>query len=181
MRFYSGFSLRNEISFFERFITYSDFCVAGFSYGAIRAFEIAYDDIKNSKRVDTLQLFSPAFFQTLDKKFHKLQMLGYMKNKESYLDEFLTTCFLPLDICKVERIETTKEQLVELLEYEWIVDKFVFLQNAGVKIEVYLGGNDKVIDVNNAKEFFLQVADVSYIKGANHFLQEPYNKFEGFR
>ena len=36
---------------------------------------------------------------------------------------------------------------------------------------VYLGGEDKIIDVEAAREFFLHVATVTYIKNANHFLQ----------
>jgi hypothetical protein len=40
----------------------------------------------------------------------------------------------------------------------------------GINIEVYLGGEDKIIDVTGAREFFLEVATVTYIKDANHFL-----------
>jgi hypothetical protein len=36
---------------------------------------------------------------------------------------------------------------------------------------VYLGSEDKIIDVAGAKEFFLPYATTYVINGANHFLQ----------
>jgi len=48
---------------------------------------------------------------------------------------------------------------------------FIDLTNKGVKIEVYLGGADKIIDVQSAREFFTQVSTLTFIKEANHFLQ----------
>ena len=66
---------------------------------------------------------------------------------------------------------TDEEELKELLEYEWSMHMFRTLQKKGVKIEVYLGGKDKIIDAKGAYDFFLDVATVTYIKDANHFLQ----------
>ena len=63
MQFFSGFSLQNDEKFFREFIQESDFCVCGFSYGAIKAFEYTQQLLEEGKRVDTLQLFSPAFFK----------------------------------------------------------------------------------------------------------------------
>ncbi len=37
MIFYSGFSLTNDVHFFDKFLEKSDYTVAGFSYGAIKA------------------------------------------------------------------------------------------------------------------------------------------------
>jgi hypothetical protein len=71
VHFYSGFSLKDDISFFKEYIKVSDFNVAGFSYGAIKALLHVRD---TKQRVDTLQLFSPAFFQTKPEKFRRLQM-----------------------------------------------------------------------------------------------------------
>jgi hypothetical protein len=42
----------------------------------------------------------------------------------------------------------------------------------GVRIEVYLGLDDQVIDVEGAREFFLPYATVTSIRRGNHFLQE---------
>jgi hypothetical protein len=63
------------------------------------------------------------------------------------------------------------EELDELLNYEWDIYELNRLAQKGVKIEVYLGSEDKIIDVESARELFLQVSTVTYIKNANHFLQ----------
>nr|WP_275856258.1 hypothetical protein [Sulfurimonas sp. MAG313] len=65
MKFYSGFSLSNDEILFKDYLKYSDYTVAGFSYGAIKAFEMA---LTSKTRIDTLQLFSPAFFQEKKRK-----------------------------------------------------------------------------------------------------------------
>lgn len=170
MKFYSGFSLKNEQHWFKEYINPSHYCVCGFSYGAIKAFKHTKEQLKLGKRVDTLQLFSPAFFQTKEKKFMKLQLLGYKKNRDLYLNEFIKSCFLPHLEKSIEYDKNSVEELNELLNYEWDVEELKNLAKNGVKIEVYLGSEDKIIDVGSAREFFLQVATVTYIKNANHFL-----------
>ena len=77
MRFYSGFSLSNDKQLFEPYLKESEFCVAGFSYGAIKAFN---DTLNSKTRVDTLQLFSPAFFQDKNEKFKRMQMMYINKD-----------------------------------------------------------------------------------------------------
>ncbi|MFA5453865.1 MAG: pimelyl-ACP methyl ester esterase BioV [Sulfurimonas sp.] len=170
MKFYSGFSLKNEEHFFSDYINRSDYSVCGFSYGAIKAFEDVKEQLELKKRVDTLQLISPAFFQTKDEKFKKLQLLGYKKSRDAYLKEFMASCFLPYEKMVVEQSQNSAEELEELLNYMWEMDELKSIANRGVKIEVYLGGKDRIIDVKSAKEFFLEVATVTYIKDANHFL-----------
>jgi hypothetical protein len=171
MKFYSGFSLQNEQGYFEPFVDKSDFCVAGFSYGAIKAFASVEDALAKGLRVDRLQLFSPPFFQTKSEKFKRLQLMGYTRNTQEYLDAFLHLCFLPYSVQSVQQVTPSKEELEELLYYEWDKKALQKLQNQGVAIEVYLGGEDKIIDPNKAKEFFIDVATVTFIKEANHFLQ----------
>lgn len=170
MKFFSGFSLKNEANFFDAYMYKSDFSVCGFSYGAIKAFEYAHKQLQEGKRVDTLQLFSPAFFQSKDEKFKRLQVMAYRKNEDVYLEQFINTCFLPYERKSVERSVTVLEELEELLDYEWNVSALSALCEKGVKIEVYLGGKDQIVEVKAAKEFFLDVATVTYIKEANHFL-----------
>ena len=170
MKFYSGFSLKNEKYLFKEYIKDSTYTIAGFSYGAISALHETLKNIKSSKRVDTLQLFSPAFFQTKDKKFKRLQLMSYKKNQDIYLREFMNGCFEPYEKKIVEHRETSIDELKELLEYEWLVDDFKFIENAGVKIEVYLGSKDMIIDVNGARDFFKNLSTLTYIKDANHFL-----------
>ena len=52
MTYFSGFCLHDEEALFERFLMRNDFCVAGFSYGAIKALNYA---LTSQKRIDTLQ------------------------------------------------------------------------------------------------------------------------------
>lgn len=44
------------------------------------------------------------------------------------------------------------------------------LLDKGIKIEVYLGGVDKIIDSSKAREFFKNFATVYYIKEKGHLL-----------
>ena len=171
MRFFSGFSLKNEEYLFDKYIKKSDYSICGFSYGAITAFKTTLEMLKAGKRVDTLQLFSPAFFQNRDEKFKRLQLMSYKKNRSAYMEQFIASCFLPYNEKIIERKETTKEELKELLNYEWSLNDLKNIEDSGVKIEVYLGGEDNIIDVKAAKEFFLNISTTTYIKNANHFLQ----------
>lgn len=171
MQFFSGFSLQNDEKFFRKFIKESDFCVCGFSYGAIKAFEYTQQLLNEGKRVDTLQLFSPAFFQSRDVKFKRLQTMSFKRSADAYIEQFIASCFLPYGVGDVELVEGSMEELNELLNYVWDKNALKELVSKGVVIEVYLGGEDRIIDVNAAREFFLEVATVTYIKEANHFLQ----------
>ena len=170
MKFYSGFSLKNEEHYLKEYMEYSDYSVCGFSYGAIKAVEFVKNQLGYAKRIDTLQLFSPAFFQTKEEKFKKLQLYGYKKNRDNYLNEFINLCFLPHEKKIVQHVKESVEELEELLYFKWDSDELKKIAQQGVKIEVYLGSEDKIIDVDGAREFFLHVATVTYIKKANHFL-----------
>lgn len=169
MRFYSGFSLSNDEQLFEPYLKKSEYCVAGFSYGAIKAFK----DVLDSKvRVDTLQLFSPAFFQDKDEKFKRMQMMYIRKDKQAYLDNFLHSCFAPANVDnRVLLKEGGDEELDELLHYKWKVEELKALYDRGVEIEVYIGSEDKIIDTEKAKEFFLPYATTYMINHVGHTLQ----------
>ena len=171
MNFYSGFSLKDDNSFFKEYRDDTLYSISGFSYGAILAFKEVQKRLQENKRVDKLQLFSPAFFQTKTTKFKKLQMLGFTKDKENYIEKFLQLCFAPYSMDSVTLGDPTKEQLEELLYYEWSGAELLELEEQGVVIEVYLGGQDAIIDVKSAREFFVEFSTVTYIKDANHFLQ----------
>ncbi len=168
MVYYSGFSLKDDSSFFEKYLKQSDYNVAGFSYGAIKAFEYI---LTCKERIDTLQLFSPAFFQTKPKTFKRAQMMAYKKDKEKYLSQFIQGCFEPNELKKTLHVSTQESELEELLHYEWDAQKLKSIKESGVQIEVYLGSEDKIIDAQGAKEFFLPYATTYFINGANHFLQ----------
>lgn len=169
MKFYSGFSLSKDKQLFEPYLKDSQYCIAGFSYGAIKAFEEA----KNSKkRIDTLQLFSPAFFQNKSQKFIRTQNMYFSKDKAAYLENFLSACFLPAEVdANVEREEGSAEDLEELLSFVWMAEELKALQDRGIEIEVYLGSEDKIIDAQAAKEFFLPYATTYMINHAGHTLE----------
>lgn len=171
MKFYSGFSFSHEEELFSSLIKESEYTVCGFSYGAIKAFEHVQESLKNTKRVDTLQLFSPAFFQTKSDKFKRLQTLSYSKSNEKYLKQFRESCFSPYEMQELKYAQTSLEDLKKLLEYEWDLEALKQLESKGVIIEVYLGSEDAIIDVAAAQEVFLETATVTYIKNANHCLQ----------
>ena len=86
------------------------------------------------------------------------------------MKNFESVCFAPYQSKIVSRAANTYEQLQELLEYVWSEDDFIYLERKGVSVEVYLGGEDAIIDVNGAYEFFQKHATLHYIKTANHFL-----------
>ena len=171
MKYYSGFSLKNDSSYFKEYLNSTEYTVAGFSYGAIKAFEEAYTLVMSGKRVERLQLLSPAFFQTKSEKFKRMQLMGYKRSSTAYLSAFIASCFAPYEKESLEHCEQSADELEELLNYKWNREKLHELENRGVKIEVYLGEKDSVIDVLGAKELFLEVSTVTYIKDANHFLQ----------
>ena len=169
MRFYSGFALSGDQHFFDPYLKHSAFTVAGFSYGAIKAAQYARD---THGRIDTLQLFSPAFFQTKKESFRRLQMGGYFKDSERYLENFLTSCFAPLPKSLIRLGDNSAQGLEELLYFEWTSELMESICSKGIRIEVYLGLDDQVIDVEGAREFFLPYATVISIRRGNHFLQE---------
>lgn len=168
MKFYSGFSLSNDKQLFSEFLKESDYTLAGFSYGAIKAFKEA---LASDKRIDTLQLFSPAFFQDKTEKFIRMQNMYFAKDKEAYSKNFHTSIFAPFNINKdVDLVDGRAEELEELLGFVWKKDELKALQDRGIQIEVYLGSEDKIINAYNAKEFFLAYADTYMINGAGHTL-----------
>ena len=95
----------------------------------------------------------------------------FKKDTNAYCQSFLENVIFPtnLDISKYFKFGTI-EQLEELLYYEWSEEKLQKLLNKGTKIEVYLGGVDKIIDSSKAKEFFKNFATVYYIKEKGHLL-----------
>ena len=169
MEFFSGFCLRDESELFSEFLTFSNYEVAGFSYGAIKAFEYS---LKTKKRVDTLTLLSPAFFMDRDKKFKRLQLLHFKRDKKSYIKNFLENCSYPSKVELSKYLhEDSYEDLESLLNYEWREDDFLKLK--GIDIKVYLAEDDKIINSKKAMDFFKKVARVYYIKGRGHILCKP--------
>lgn len=166
--YFSGFCFFDESELFDEYLIRNDFTICGFSYGAIKAFE---EVLNSQNRVDKLQLFSPAFFQTQDDKFKRTQVMYFKKDAKTYCEGFLQNVVYPssLDISKYFKLGTAQE-LQELLYYEWSEEKLQEVLLKGTKIEVYLGAVDKIVDSKKAKEFFEKFATVYYIKEKGHLL-----------
>ncbi len=169
MRYYSGFCLQNEQELFNENIIKSDFCISGFSYGAIKAVEYA---LNSDERIDKLQLFSPAFFNNKDDKYKRMQLMFFTKDKTSYINNFLQNVAYPKELdLSLYLHEGTFDELKELLYYEWKRDAIQSLINKGIFIEVYLGADDKIIDSALARNFFKDCGcEVYFIKNRGHIL-----------
>ncbi|HQS66104.1 MAG TPA: pimelyl-ACP methyl ester esterase BioV [Sulfuricurvum sp.] len=169
MTFYSGFSLTNDKHFFDAYISHSDYTVAGFSYGAIKA---ALHAVNTNSRIDTLQLFSPAFFQNTKSSFQRLQLASFFSDPENYCKRFIQGCFAPGEIQDVDVNIGTIEELNELLKFVWDESLVQKILDKGIRIEVYVGLKDRIVNAAEARDFFLNYATVTSLPNANHFLQE---------
>lgn len=166
--YFSGFCFHNESELFKEYLQLNDFSVAGFSYGAQKAFEFA---LASTQRIDTLQLFSPAFFQDKDEKYKRMQLMFFKKDATTYCENFLKNSAFPkTKELKAYFREGNYEELDALLNYVWDEKKLENLLQKGTKIEVFLGVEDKIIDSKKAYEFFKNYATVYYIKEVGHIL-----------
>jgi len=168
MVYFNGFSLQNDHEHFKNYLVDSDLCVAGFSYGAQKAFEY----VCNSKeRIDRLILLSPAFFQTKKQSFIRTQLRYFEAGKDAYVDQFLLNTAFPASIDLKEYLKTgSKEELEALLTYQWDEEKIKKVQEKGTVIEVFLGGKDKIIDAEEAFDFFAPLVTSYYMKDLGHLL-----------
>ena len=168
MLYFSGFSLSGEELFFGDYLVRSEQCVAGFSYGAQKAFEHVY---VTQKRVDRLILLSPAFFQTQKPSFIRMQLRYFEAGKKAYVKQFLENAAFPSTKDLTPVLQTgTKEELEALLTYRWNAEKIEEITKRGTIIEVFLGAEDKIIDSASAFYFFREYATTYWIKGAGHLL-----------
>jgi len=169
MHYFNGFSLKNEEDLFSDYLIQSDYCVAGFSYGAQKAFEYAST---TDKRIDRLILLSPAFFQMQQKSFIRMQLHYFKADKEAYIGQFLKNAAYPssMDLTPFLHLES-KEALESLLTYQWEKQKIEALQKKGISIEVFLGAKDRILDAKEVFGFFSEVATCYYLKDGGHLLQ----------
>ena len=165
--YFSGFSLQNEQELFNQYIEKSDFTVSGFSYGAINAFEYV---LTTNKRVDKLQLFSPAYFNDKDKKYKRMQLMYFKKDASTYTDNFLQNSGFSQGQRSKYFNMGTYEELEQLLNYEWTASKLERILEKNITVEVFLGSEDKIIDSSEALEFFRKFSEVYYIKNKGHIL-----------
>lgn len=147
----------------------SDYCVAGFSYGAQQAFEYVY---QSKVRIDRLILLSPAFFQTEKTSFIRTQLRYFDAGKEAYVKQFLANAAYPSNVDLSEYLDVgTKEELEALLSYTWDQKKIQEVLDRGTTIEVFLGSEDKIIDAEKAFDFFRPLTTTYLMKSVGHVLQ----------
>ena len=168
MKYFNGFSLQNEKELFAPYIMQSDYCVAGFSYGAQQAFEYVYHA---KERIDRLILLSPAFFQTEKPSFIRTQLRYFEAGQEAYVKQFLANVTYPssLDLSSYLKVGT-KEELEALLSYTWDNKKIQEVLNRGTTIEVFFGQDDKIIDAQKAFDFFAPLTTTYFMKSVGHLL-----------
>jgi len=173
MRFFSGFGFKNEKPLFKEFLEEGEFNLAGFSYGAQKAFKEALNSLKEGKRVGKLQLLSPAFFNSLPPEVKKKELLSFTKNPQVYLRFFYKKALYPALELNISPFKDTPSlaQLKELLFFEWKKEELEELKDNGVELEVFLGEFDKIIKPLEAYEFFKPFGVVYYMKGVGHLLR----------
>jgi len=166
MKYFNGFALSNEERFFKEQLIESDYTVAGFSYGAQKAFEYVYN---STERIDRLILLSPAFFQNHKKSFIRTQLRYYKADEQAYTEQFLQNVAYPSNIDLKEHLSSGSiEELEELLSYVWDKEKIKELVKRGVTIEIFMGAEDKIVDAQKSFEFFSELVIVYFVKGVGH-------------
>ncbi len=170
MVYFNGFALKNEEIFFDFWLKdQSYFSIAGFSYGAIKAFKYA---LESNKRVDRLIFLSPAFFQDLPKDFKLKEIENFKRSKEVYLKRFLRNVAYPLNINLKDYFrEPSINELEELLFFRWEKEKLKELKDRGIIIEVIVGEKDKIVSSKRVIEFFEDIAKIYIIKEGGHLLK----------
>jgi len=170
MIWYSGFGFHNEQALFTPYLSQAPFSVAGFSYGAIKAFEYA---LTSHERVEKLILISPAFFNDQSQKFKRLQTLFLKKDPTAYHTTFMKNVLYPAteggEYCQSEMRE---EDLYALLHYEWCATALKTLKARHITVEVHLGAEDKIINFEAAKAFFAPHATLFIHRTKGHLLKD---------
>ncbi|WP_104690696.1 pimelyl-ACP methyl ester esterase BioV [Helicobacter heilmannii] len=176
MLYFSGFGFRGEQSLFSWILKdVGAYDIAGFSYGALKALERAYEKVKESQRVQKLLLISPCMLASKPPAFKRLQVLGYKKDPQGYMHTFLKNIGWADVLAKDPSFKNcthlgSAKDLEELLYAPLDAQKLAFLQAGGVQIEVFLGLADPLLEPKEALEFFKPYACVWQFKGVGHFL-----------
>ena len=169
MVYFNGFSLHNEETLFSDYCIESKYAVAGFSYGAQKAFEYVY---KSKERIEKLVLFSPAFFQTEKSSFTRTQLHYFKADQNAYVKQFLKNVSYPSSMDLKDYLQPgTKEDLEKLLSYTWERSKIEEVLKRGTSIEVFLGEKDKIISWQDALDFFTPLVTVYTMKNRGHLLK----------
>lgn len=141
--------------------------VAGFSYGSIAAtrYALAHEDVKR------LILLSPAYYTHKDDEFRSVQLTAFEADSDLYALKLLKKSGLSAEDGAKYGQQGTKEQLRELLYFDWNMAGLDELVQRGVSIEVFIGDNDRVVEPLVSKEFFEKFAKVYMLENKNHVLR----------
>lgn len=169
MKYFNGFCLEGEEIFFKEYLTDSAYTVAGFSYGAQKAFEYVCEI---EQRVDRLILISPAFFQNHKKSFIKTQLRYFKADEVSYKENFLNNVVYPSTLSLDSYLaEGSYNELEALLSYVWDEDKIKKMISKGIIIEVFMGLEDKIVDAQKSHEFFSKLVPIYAFKDRGHLIK----------
>jgi len=165
--FYSGFCLEGEEALFHEFLPqYGDF-MSGFSYGAISAVREAVLD----KEIKRLILLSPAYYAHTNEAFREAQIAAFEADAELYKLKLLKKSGLSVEDGVRYGKDSSLTELRELLYFDWRGAGLDTLKKRGVKIEVFIGEADRVVDPYASADFFEEFADVYRLKNKNHILR----------
>jgi hypothetical protein len=163
--FFSGFCVKGKRELFYPFLDDSPLVAAGFSFGAQKVWELVKRELKEGRgEIRKIQLFSPAFFGNRPRRWIEVNIEGFRKNRRRYILQFLKKAGLP-DLNLIDW-GCREEELFQLLTYRW-----ERLELDGIELEVFLGSEDPIIDVEGAFNFFKEMGVVHLLNGADHFLR----------
>lgn len=168
VKYFSGFCLHEEVSLFSEFIPQDEACIVGFSYGAIGATKFAQTTSNFFKK---LILLSPAFYCHTTDEFKVQQLQNFVENPELYALKLLKKTGFDESYRSKFGVIGTSDELKELLYFDWGAQKFDDLLKKNIKIEVFIGGQDRVVDPNASMNFFKNFSTVYCMKNKNHFLR----------
>ncbi len=179
MKFFGGFGFKDDARIFELilrdlgYLEGNPYNVCGFSYGAQKAVRYAVDSLENGSRINRVLLLSPAFFNDKSEDFVAQQLKMFAKNRAIYMKAFYKNVGVSADdeayLREVESLDLCT--LEKCLRYKFVDSDLEALKARGVEIIVILGGADKIINTNNANDFFSKFGIVYFIKNANHLLR----------
>ncbi|MGP1561908.1 MAG: hypothetical protein ACTTIC_07475 [Helicobacteraceae bacterium] len=179
MLYFSGFGLQNERVLFEDLLRGGGGprTFAGFSLGAVQAFECALGGIGSSGTnrsctetggVRDLDLISPAFFMDKSTEFKRDEILRFERSHAGYMRAFYGK--LGIKDRTMQKMPAVQD-LKLLLHYKWRAGDFAALKGRGVRIRVFLGGADGIMNARAALEFFKPLCTVYFFKGKGHILR----------
>lgn len=165
--FYSGFCLHGEERLFDEYLPMFGEYVAGFSYGSIAALRHAIED----ESVKNLILLSPAYYCHKDEAFKKAQIRAFLTDPALYKIKLLKKSGLKEEDGNRYASDGNVEELRELLYFDWRTAGLELLSQRGVRIEVFIGGADRVVEPKASREFFEKRAKTHWLENKNHILR----------